>query len=144
VEAYLKPQSITREPRRHQPELFLLSSSSASSIKGQVERHQEFAKASTSVDLTDMAYTLAARRAHMPYRTFTVWDGTNFVETTSQTKIPSLPPSPTLIFTRQGAQWPEMAKDLIMANELFKDDLCRLDSVLQRVAHAPNWSIVGS
>lgn len=80
----------------------------------------------------------------MPYRAFTVWDGTDFVETAGHTKIPGVPPSLTLIFTGQGAQWPEMAKDLIMTNKFFKDDLCRLDSVLQRVAHAPSWSITGS
>ena len=73
----------------------------------------------------------------MPYRAFTVWDGTNFVETTTHAKIPGVPPSLTLIFTGQGAQWSEMAQDLITTNKFFKDDLCQLDSVLQGVSHAP-------
>lgn len=111
-----------------------------------MERHEEFAIKAASVDLVDMAYTLAVRRYHMPYRAFTIWDGTGFLPTpTGQQHVeaPASPPSLTLIFSGQGAQWPQMASDLLMSDAQFRDDLCRMDSVLQRLTNAPAWSIIG-
>lgn len=140
LEAHEKPAS--EPPRRGQPVVFLLSANSIDSLKGQVERHETFAKLNTSVDLVDMAYTLAVRRCHMPYRSFTIWDGTSFVDANHDTKASGTPPSLTLVFSGQGAQWPQMAKDLIVTDSRFKHDLCQMDLVLQRLTHAPDWSIL--
>lgn len=45
------------------------------------------------------------------------------------------------VFTGQGAQWPEMGKELITEFPSFKKSIQELDSVLQRLHEKPAWTL---
>ena len=47
-----------------------------------------------------------------------------------------------MVFTGQGAQWPQMGRQLFRANPVFKESLQKLDENLQSLgANAPSWTI---
>ncbi|GAW26928.1 putative polyketide synthase [Rosellinia necatrix] len=52
--------------------------------------------------------------------------------------------TPTLgfIFTGQGAQWPQMGKDLLRFFPWTREILQELDDVLRNLAHPPSWSLI--
>jgi len=47
------------------------------------------------------------------------------------------------VFSGQGAQWPEMGKDLFDQDRGFRDDIEEMDRVLQSLRHPPTWTIAG-
>ena len=98
----------------------------------------------TPGNTTDLAYTLAHRREHLPYRAFIVAnpDG-SLAEKSTATKAPSSEPGVILVFSGQGAQWPGMGKRLFELDEGFRKDMADMDAILKSVAHPPDWNLQG-
>jgi acyl transferase domain-containing protein len=48
-----------------------------------------------------------------------------------------------MIFSGQGAQWPEMGKDLIQIDPRFREDIRAMDDILQSLNYPPDWKIDG-
>ncbi|KAK2596769.1 hypothetical protein QQS21_006164 [Conoideocrella luteorostrata] len=97
--------------------------------------------------IEDVAFTLANRREHLPHRAFLVASrekpGTPVVSSEPKTK-PGDEPKIIMVFTGQGAQWPQMGRDLIKSSKAFKASIKSMDSYLQK--HFPDrskWSIEG-
>lgn len=105
--------------------------------------------------LAQLAYTLAARRTHMQWRTFAVMnpgqrasahDGSPYVE--SFTTLPTIKPTKAsaeknkivFIFTGQGAQYCGMGVELLIY-PVFRDSLARSNEMLAEMGC--NWSIIG-
>lgn len=92
----------------------------------------------------DMAYTLNQRREHHMYRYFcTVGNDGTMGKAATMTKVPSTTPDLVMVFSGQGAQWPTMAKDLILTSVDFRRDFGAMDSILQSLRHPPAWKIEG-
>ncbi|KAI0179034.1 hypothetical protein GGR52DRAFT_588832 [Hypoxylon sp. FL1284] len=94
------------------------------------------------VNLADLAYTLSERRTQLFHRAFLTTRSVEFDENAFTIgKKGSEPPRIGYVFTGQGAQWPQMGKDL----QLFPGTraiLEELDTVLQALPDPPKWSLI--
>ena len=129
-------------PQREPDELRLLlfSANSQKALTRMVDNYREHVERKPET-MRDLAYTLANKREHLSHRTFTIASkgtiGTP-VPTTRSTK----PPAVIMIFTGQGAQWPQMGRDLMESNAVFLGSIRRLDSHLRETyENAPEWNI---
>jgi len=91
--------------------LLVLSANHQTSLEQLVEKYRTFLS-SSSVPIKDIAYTLGARRDHMQFRTFGIASGDSFKTVPVTKSGPAL--TLAFVFTGQGAQWPDMGKELIM------------------------------
>ena len=123
------------------PRLLVLSANHTDSLSTLVGRYKEYVKEKPQ-NLSDLAYTLGARREHLPYRTFLVTDGKEFVEGAQAIK-PNSVSRLNFVFTGQGAQWAGMAKELIHDYPSARRDIEIMDQALQDLPHAPSWTILG-
>ncbi|KAL3465723.1 hypothetical protein BJX64DRAFT_285326 [Aspergillus heterothallicus] len=87
----------------------------------------------------DLSYTLALRRAQLSYRAFCLSDSQEV--TFAQERVKK-PPKIKFVFTGQGAQWPQMAQELVEQFPQFKDDLTRMNNTLAQLPHPPSWNLV--
>ncbi|KAK4458706.1 hypothetical protein QBC42DRAFT_19564 [Cladorrhinum samala] len=95
----------------------------------------------TTVKSADLAYTLAQRRTRHFFRAYAVSDGAMFKE--SQVVYGKLASAPRIgfVFTGQGAQWPQMGRDLIRNFPKAKETVRHLDQALQSMSDPPAWSL---
>ncbi len=135
-----------REEPAPRPELLLFSAASETALAEVMRRHREYVGAHPEA-VADAAYTLAVRRERLPHRAFVVARDGVFVDGTGTGTgailAPAQPPAVTLVFSGQGAQWPEMGRELILSDMRFRKDMSAMDRVLQGLAHPPAWSIIG-
>ena len=95
------------------------------------------------VKLTDLAYTLSERRTQHFHRAYVVARNTDLDENSFVFgKKSSTAPKIGFVFTGQGAQWPQMGKDLLEGFPLTRPILQELDEVLQSLADPPTWSLL--
>jgi acyl transferase domain-containing protein len=123
-------------------ELLLLSANTPGSLSEQLRRYQDWIQHKPK-SRSEMAYTRAVHREHLPHRTFAILDDRDFVETSSGTKAPPDSPDVIMIFSGQGAQWPEMGKELVLYDPNFQNDIQRMDQVLRTLSQPPCWNIMG-
>ncbi|GAP90164.1 putative acyl transferase acyl hydrolase lysophospholipase [Rosellinia necatrix] len=103
---------------------------------------------SVSVSVGDLAYTLSERRSRHYYRAFAITRASNSdnidLQTPSLTfgKKAASPPRIGFVFTGQGAQWPQMGRDLVENFPQAKAFLCGLDEILQSLPEAPGWTLL--
>ena len=99
------------------------------------------------VSIIDLAHTLGTRRSRLTERGFALVDQKNMKEdlhlthfiktgTGSFSKLPI-----AFVFTGQGAQWPQMGKELIEEFPSFRRTIQDLDSVLQTLPDGPSWTL---
>ncbi|KAJ5589352.1 hypothetical protein N7537_012030 [Penicillium hordei] len=100
------------------------------------------------VNIVDLAYTLGVRRSNLSSRAFTLAGQSTLQENlasesfvfpidgVSYTKLPF-----AFVFTGQGAQWAQMGKELIEEVPSFRKTLVELDNALQKLPHAPKWTL---
>jgi acyl transferase domain-containing protein len=145
--AEFRPELASARPdapqRKDEPALVVFSANSTSSLQqladdsvGYHRRHPE--------RLQDLAYTLARRREPLRHRSFAVLrDG---VSDQPAPAIRAEAPSPKLamVFTGQGAQWPQMALDHMIHDVDFRNDILKMDAALHRLQHPPSWSLEGN
>jgi acyl transferase domain-containing protein len=100
---------------------------------------------STKESLHDLAYTLGVRREHLSHRGYLVAKGqftpdmADFQLSRESYAFSAI----TFAFTGQGAQWPGMGKQLITEFPSFREDIFRIDDILQKLEEAPRWKIQG-
>lgn len=130
-------------PQPQTPQLLVYSAKRNQSLERMTARYQQFVETlPDDVSLADVAYTLANRREHFPLRSFVV-------STRDKPGKPQPPPDPkkakpniVMVFTGQGSQWPQMGRDLIQSNDIFRRSIRSLDEHLQSLGDlAPNWKI---
>ncbi|ETS80425.1 hypothetical protein PFICI_07954 [Pestalotiopsis fici W106-1] len=95
------------------------------------------------VDLADLAYTLSARRSRLFHRAYVSTRSTNISE--SDFVLGKQAPEPFkigFVFTGQGAQWPQMGRDLLEFFPWVQSILEELDQVLQSQPDPPSWSLI--
>ncbi|KAK6502749.1 hypothetical protein TWF481_007796 [Arthrobotrys musiformis] len=103
-----------------------------------------------SVAPQDLAFTLGSRRSHLEKRGYLLsslesyhedFNSSNLRKITAPVRK-DLPPF-AFAFTGQGAQWPQMCVELFDEFSVFRTAIAEMDSVLQSLPHAPNWSLRG-
>ncbi|KAF7503264.1 hypothetical protein GJ744_004055 [Endocarpon pusillum] len=118
--------------------LLAFSAHTEASLNKLTSRYEDLVK-SGSVELSDLAYTLGARRLHRNFRSFCVTDGTTYTPVPPYTSADFK--GLLFIFTGQGAQWAGMGRDLIQNFPSFKKDVQQMDCWLSQAKQAPSWSI---
>lgn len=122
----------------------VLSANDASSLKSNIQSLTEHLNnPRAKLSLSDLAYTLLERRTHLWHRAFvttrtTMIEGSDFTIGKKTGKVPKI----GFVFTGQGAQWPQMGKQLLEFLPWTKTILEELDAVLQSVSSPPKWSLV--
>ncbi|KAL2867458.1 type I polyketide synthase [Aspergillus lucknowensis] len=123
-----------------------VSAGSPSSLEAQLRNLSSIDLADLNV--VDLAYTLGTRRSKLSNRAYTLagqetlkedLNPEAFVtpaEGASLTKLPF-----AFVFTGQGAQWAQMGKELIEEFPSFRKSLVELDNDLQKLPHAPTWTL---
>lgn len=121
------------------PQLLVYSANSAESLKKMAEGYEEFLGTHRE-NIRDLAYTLANRRQHLPHRAFVVASKERIGLVSPTTKAGQAP-NVVMVFTGQGAQWPQMAKDLLLSNATFRNSIRSLDTHLRSIVGGPDWNL---
>lgn len=126
------------------PQVLVFSANDVSSLENYASSlNKHLLNPAVSVKLTDLAYTLSERRTKHFNRAF-------LVARSTQLDVHSLrsgKPRPSqlrigLIFTGQGAQWPQMGKSFLDTIPACRDVIQKLDGVLQTLKNPPTWKLV--
>lgn len=67
----------------------------------------------------------------------------SLVETSSPARAPSSAPGVVMVFNGQGAQWPEMGKQLFETDAYFREDVLKMNDILKSLIHPPSWNLQG-
>lgn len=123
------------------PRLLLVSGTSAESVKNSVSLYKEYVlKHPNRSD--DLSFTLARKRQHLSHRAYAVvslFGGMTASVPFKAGKAPAI----SMIFTGQGAQWPEMGRCLILDSSfpIFSQTIRLLDKHLESISPGLSWSI---
>jgi acyl transferase domain-containing protein len=135
------PQEKCLDKRIANPHLLLYSANSLESLTQMTEIYNSYVH-SNPEKTVDLAYTLANRRDHMPHRAFMIASSDGAATTSPPTKISSTTVNLVMAFTGQGAQWPQMGRDLLQWNATFRDSIRSMDRFLGNLADsAPQWRL---
>lgn len=128
----------------NRPYTLVLSANDANSLKANIQAlYDHLINPRVKVDLPDLAYTLSERRSrfwHLAYVTTRSTDieskeWTLAKKSTQEARI-------GFVFTGQGAQWPQMGKELLKFFPWVRSILEELDQALQGIRDPPKWSLV--
>ena len=122
------------------PLLFALSSTSADELRRTAGRPADWVQAHDDVALSDLAYTLARRRAHRPVRTALtassrpeltealreVADG----DTPYQAAVGQDDRGPVWVFSGQGSQWAAMGAQLLATEPVFAATVAQVEPLI--------------
>ncbi|PWY87347.1 hypothetical protein BO94DRAFT_585895 [Aspergillus sclerotioniger CBS 115572] len=132
--------SPRREEASDHPQLLVLSASSPASLETMIEDYRAYLSNHAEA-IEDLAFTLANRREHLPYRAFVVASREQPGSASAIAK-PAPTPNVVMVFTGQGAQWPQMGRDLLRSNAVFRASIKGLDQHLKGLGAAgPTWTI---
>ncbi|KAL5442460.1 hypothetical protein PMIN06_009005 [Paraphaeosphaeria minitans] len=105
------------------PRLFVLSAKSEISLISTIRRYQSWTAARGAVSMSALSYTLSTRRTHHPWRIACVAkDRQELVDQLAQAArmfVPTVSSDDVtlnFVFTGQGASWPTMGRELLVAN----------------------------
>ena len=96
-----------------------------------------------SLQLRDLSYTLSERRTRHYHRAYCVTKDCSISPNSIVFNKSRLNPRIGLVFTGQGAQWPEMGRDLLRQFPSARKVVHDLDRVLQNLPDGPRWSAYG-
>ncbi|KAH7032562.1 uncharacterized protein B0I36DRAFT_265553 [Microdochium trichocladiopsis] len=154
------PSSETTKTATFTP--FLFSAASEASLVAQLEAYSEHLKENPDTSPSDLAWTLQARRSHLPYKLALPASSVEKLVNNIDDKLASLkrvpgtllgvrsniklsgPPKVLGIFTGQGAQWPQMGAELIRTSAFARQRILDLQEALDTipmVEHRPQWRI---
>ena len=129
------------------PQLLVLTAKSERSL---LKRASDLAtwlsnSSSKDNDLCSLAYTLSARRTHMPWRCSVVANSfqdlrSSLTKRTFQVTKTSTDIRLAYLFTGQGAQWFAMGRELIVAQPEYRKSLVKSDQILQSLG--ATWGLV--
>lgn len=127
------------------PKLLIFSASDEKALARATAQHETYLSNNPSTDIDLLSYTLADRRSHLLYRTFSICDGHQLTSsppislpTEKPIRSSSSETGIALVFTGQGAQYVNMGVDLLRY-PVFEDTLRRVNEVYGRLG-CP-WSV---
>lgn len=124
------------------PQLLVYSAGSSDSLGHTIDEHAAYLSQYPEC-IEDLAFTLANRRQHLSHRGFVVSSrekpGT---PSRSKQRHGTGPSSIVMVFTGQGAQWPQMGRALLRSNTTFRASIESLDKHLKVLEeNGPDWTI---
>lgn len=124
------------------PSLLLVSANCPSSLKQNTDnitnynhQHQD--------NLKHLSYTLALHREHLSHRNFFIAGKDGPEEPVPARKADAQPPKVVMVFSGQGAQWPQMGLELLREDPEFRNDISVMNDVLKSSENPPAWSLEG-
>ena len=142
------PEDISAEAATTAPLLFPLSSTSADELRRTAGRLADWVQAHDDVALSDLAYTLARRRAHRPVRTAVIassrpelTDALREVadgDTPYEAAVGQDDRGPVWVFSGQGSQWAAMGAQLLATEPVFAATVAQAEPV---IAHESGFSV---
>ncbi|KAJ9133675.1 Thiolase-like protein [Pleurostoma richardsiae] len=123
-----------------QPQLLVFSANSQDAVRQHAENHLEYLVQHPD-RLTEMSYTLSQRREHLQQRMFAIAVEGKTPELLPPVKAPQQRISLAMVFTGQGAQWPQMGRELLDSDLHFRSDIITLDAILSNAKIPPAWNI---
>ena len=124
------------------PQLLIFSANHPESLRRMIENYEIYLTKSPQ-SLDDLSYTLGSRREHLLHRAFCVTSPGETLPVSPAGKMTSVPEI-ALIFTGQGAQWPQMGASLIEDFPVFRETIRQLDKYLSTLTNGPQWTIEGN
>ncbi|KAL4880374.1 putative polyketide synthase [Aspergillus karnatakaensis] len=150
LEQYI-PDDLPLSPPYQRPYLFKVSAGSEVSLRGLAAEYAAFVSRQPP-RLVDLAYTLLSRRSTLSKTVYFVASSVEDLKShlariatgEASAVSASLPVNPTMlwIFTGQGAQWPQMGRQLLDCCPLFTAVIHECDRALSCLPDAPPWSLV--
>lgn len=135
------PEEKSPENKISEPHLMLYSANSFESLTQMTSNYTSYINSNPD-KIADLAHTLANGRKHMPHRTFAIAKRDGIAKTSPMAKIDPTTNTVVMVFTGQGAQWPQMGRDLLQWNSTFRDSVRTMDQYLSSLADAaPPWSL---
>ena len=146
VETKPRPSSasseVTEAATSLSPRLLMFSANTANSLEQLSQNCVDYAKSHPS-DIDSLAYTLSRRCERLPHRSYVVMpkDGPAGIIAPA-VKAPLRKQPLAMVFSGQGAQWPQMGKQLIENDPAFAKDVRVMDGILASLRHAPGFRIL--
>ncbi|KAJ0418664.1 hypothetical protein BJY00DRAFT_324827 [Aspergillus carlsbadensis] len=132
------------------PQLLVWSSADEGGIKRIQDVWKTYLSRTTGLQskkneaLDDLAYTLAARRSHLTWRTFAVADHSEGMQSVAHKFHAAVraksPANLVYVLTGQGAQWPAMGRELIERYGVFRHSLAEAGNYLKELGCA--WDLL--
>ena len=148
VSSYLREEDddlFAEECTAKRPHLLVFSAADEKSLDAQfsaLDKH--LSDPAVRVEVRDLVYTLGEKRSRHYQRGFVITSGIDLdAQTFARGCISEEPPKIGYVFTGQGAQWPEMGKNLLEVFPLAASTIRYLDEVLQKAYDPPVWRLYG-
>ncbi|KAL7783077.1 hypothetical protein V8C37DRAFT_397515 [Trichoderma ceciliae] len=123
------------------PRLLFFSAKHPVALRRMIEDHQIYHRSYPS-SLQDMSFSLAAKREPLSHRAFCVAKGTDDWAPVYAPKAGSNESAKLVfVFSGQGAQWPQMGKELIQSEPSFTRSIDDMDRFLHTLSDGPNWTL---
>lgn len=133
-------QAAEQTPAGSGAMLFPLSSTSADELRRTAGRLADWLSSHGDVELADLGYTLARRRAHRPIRTAVLAEDRpgliGALRTVADGDDPYQPAvgrgdrGPVWVFSGQGSQWAQMGAALLAGEPVFAETVARLEPLI--------------
>ncbi|KAL5456401.1 hypothetical protein PMIN06_003908 [Paraphaeosphaeria minitans] len=132
------------EEKLEPPQVLVFSANDVASLQSYADSlNKHLLNPAVSVELTDLAHTLSERRTKHFNRAYLIARSAQVdVHSLKLGKPQSSQPRIGLIFTGQGAQWPQMGKSFLETIPACRAVVERLDRVLQTLKNPPTWTLV--
>jgi acyl transferase domain-containing protein len=125
----------------HSSRILFVSAKSTEALQQRIQDITRYVNEQPDL-LTDIAYTLGARREHLSHRSFAVVSPNKPLDTSAFQIGQAKTTKVSFVFTGQGAQWAGMGKDLVEKFGCFREDIQMLNSALQELETPPTWSLL--
>lgn len=135
--------SLAEESGNQRPVVLVLSANDATALKASINALcNHLINPAIVTPLPDLAYTLSERRSRFFHRAFVTTNADAVLDDGDFTVTKKLPHEPKIgfVFTGQGAQWPQMGKE-ILSFPLARSVLQELDQILQAQPNPPSWTL---
>lgn len=131
------PKEPSTDPRS--THVVTVSAKSLGAFKKTIQKYEEYLNNNPNVGLTDLAYTLTARRAHYNYRAAfpvqsiaQVQASLKALQDQTHNPIPLATPQIAMAFTGQGSQYTAMGKKLFETSKQFRGDIEEFNEIALR------------
>ncbi|KAF7919956.1 uncharacterized protein EAE98_009190 [Botrytis deweyae] len=130
----------------NRPHLLVFSAHDRETLERNIDAHAQLSFGlAKGQPMLDLAYTIACRRTKLTRRAFAVCRKESYVNSLSSAleneHAEKDPATVALIFTGQGAQWPQMGARLLQLYPHFLKSIQSLDRHLSTLPDPPSWNI---